>query len=87
MPGLKANLGVAYSQDDFDLALTMHHQGKVERRDSDSSLIPFDCDYDGDIEAGTGDSTKGAGRRTSAFRDDLQQPRVVVSSESLLRGS
>lgn len=55
-PGMKINLGFAYAVDDLELAMTMHYHGDVERRDSDSKLIPFDCDFDGSITPGTGDS-------------------------------
>ncbi len=45
-PGTKVNMGFAYDFGDFNLAMTMHHHGKVERRDSDQRTIP-DVDYCG----------------------------------------
>lgn len=53
---MKVNLGIAYDLGDLDLAMTMHYHGDVDRRDTDSRLIPFDCDYNGTITTGTGDS-------------------------------
>lgn len=55
-PAMKVNLGIAYDLGDLDLAMTMHYHGDVDRRDTDSRLIPFDCDYNGTITTGTGDS-------------------------------
>jgi outer membrane receptor protein involved in Fe transport len=56
VPSTRLNAGIAYGMGNVDIALIMHYQGEVERRDSDSWPIPFDCDLDGDIEPGTGDS-------------------------------
>jgi iron complex outermembrane receptor protein len=56
VPSARLNAGIAYEINNLDIGLIMHYQGEVERRDSDSQVIPFDCDSDGDIELETGDS-------------------------------
>ncbi|MFT5636778.1 MAG: outer membrane receptor protein involved in Fe transport [Cognaticolwellia sp.] len=48
VPSVRANAGISYAMDDFNLALIMHYQGEVERRSSDSDLIPDTAGYCGD---------------------------------------
>jgi outer membrane receptor protein involved in Fe transport len=48
VPSLRANAGISYAMDDVNLALVMHYQGEVERRSSDSNLIPDTTGYCGD---------------------------------------